>query len=168
MMTRLSLPKLLLLAVVAALLAQPVARAQTQGRSDEILALALLAKARQHLKTHGLEASVAEFNRLDGPFNSKSSINPHGDLYLFSVAPNGFQVIHGKNPKIRGKVMLEMRDADGFYLIKELVRVCFDTKEGKGWVAYKWPHPVTQQIEPKRGYVERVSPDLCLGTGIYQ
>lgn len=159
---------LLLIACTHALLALTAAQAQAVARSDEALALALLTKARQHLSTHGLDKSVAEFNRLDSPFNSKSDINPHGDLYLYSVAPNGFQAIHGKNPKIRGKVMLEMRDADGFYLIKEFVRVCFDTKAGKGWVAYKWPNPLTQQIEPKRGYVERVSPDLCLGTGIYQ
>jgi len=159
---------LLLIALTHALLALPAAQAQAIARSNEALALALLAKARGYLKMHGLDKSVAEFNRLDSPFNSKSDINPHGDLYLYSVAPNGLQVIHGKNPKIRGKVMLEMRDSDGFYLIREFVRVCFDTKDGKGWVAYKWPNPVTQQIEPKRGYVERVSPDLCLGTGIYQ
>lgn len=159
---------LLLIACLTALLATPAAQAQVVDRSDEAMAMALLAKARLYLKNHGLEAAVVEFNRLDSPFNTKSSINPYGDLYLYSVAPDGFQLIHGKNPKIRGKVMLEMRDADGFYLIKEFVRVCFETKDGKGWVAYKWPHPVTQQIEPKRGYVERISPDLCLGTGIYQ
>jgi cytochrome c len=162
--------RLLLLpfACVSALLAVPTAQAQAISRSNEAQAVALLAKARVYLSTHGLDKAVVEFNRLDSPFNSKSDINPHGDLYLYSVAPNGLQIIHGKNPKIRGKVMLEMRDSDGFYLIREFVRVCFNTKDGKGWVAYKWPNPVTQHIEPKRGYVERVTPDLCLGTGIYQ
>lgn len=158
----------LLIACIQALLTPPEVQAQAVARSSEVQALALLAKARVYLGTHGLDKAVVEFNRLDSPFNSKSDINPNGDLYLYSVAPNGFQVIHGKNPKIRGKVMLEMRDSDGFYLIREFVRVCFETKDGKGWVAYKWPNPVTQHIEHKRGYVERVSPDLCLGTGIYQ
>lgn len=146
-----------------------VAAAQAQGRSTEADALLLMQKAQAFLKTHGPDKAAAEFNRLDSPFNSRSSINPHGDLYLYSVAPNGFQLIHGKNPNIRGKIMMEMRDADGFYLIKELVRVCFATAEGRGWVRYKWPHPLTKVVERKQGYVERVpgQPELCLGTGIY-
>lgn len=139
-------------------------------RSGEAEALQLMQKAQDYLKTHGLDPAVAEFNRLDSPFNSKSAINPHGDLYLYSLAPDGFQIIHGKNPKIRGKVMIDMRDADGVYLIREMVRLCFQTPAGKGWVQYKWPHPITKAVEPKKGYVERVpgNDKLCLGTGIYR
>lgn len=163
------MPKLPIRALALALLAAD-ASAQAPTASSEADALALLRQAQAYLKTEGLAKAVAEFNRLDSPFNSQSAINPHGDLYLYSIAPDGFQAVHGKNPKIRGKVMIDMRDADGFYLIREFVRLCFHTKEGKGWVQYKWPHPITRQVEPKRGYVERVPdlPQLCLGTGIYR
>jgi len=163
------MPKLPMCALALAMLAAG-ANAQPPGASSEEDALALLRQAQAYLKANGLDKATAEFNRLDSPFNSRSAINPHGDLYLYSVAPDGFQAVHGKNPKIRGKVMIEMRDADGFYLIREFVRLCFHTKEGKGWVLYKWPHPITKQVEPKRGYVERVPelPELCLGTGIYR
>ncbi|MCV2352732.1 cache domain-containing protein [Paucibacter sp. B2R-40] len=132
-------------------------------------AIALMKKAQDYLKVHGLEKSIAEFNNPSSPFNSKSELNKQGDLYLYSVDPKGFQVIHGINPRIRGTNKYDMRDVDGVYLIREFVRVCFATPEGRGWVNYRWPNPVSKQMEDKAGYVERVgSSDLCLGTGIYK
>ncbi len=132
-------------------------------------AVALMKRAQDFLKANGLEKSIAEFNNPASPFNSKSDVNKNGDLYLYSVDPKGFQVIHGINPRIRGTNKYDMRDVDGFYLIREFVRVCFATPEGRGWVNYRWPNPVSKQMEDKAGYVERVgTTDLCLGTGIYK
>ena len=137
-------------------------------RSTEAEALALIKKAQEYLKTNGLEKSIAEFNKLDSPFNSTSDINKKGDLYLFSVNTVGFQAIHGKNLKIQGKVTLDMRDSDGVYLIQEFIKKC-NSPEGKGWVSYRWPNPITKDLEAKKGYIEKVpGMDLCLGTGIYK
>lgn len=136
-------------------------------KSTEQEALALLKKAQDYIKANGVEKSIVEFNRLDSPFNSKSEINPKGDLYLYSVDAKGYQAVHGKNPKIVGKVMLDMRDSDGTYLIKDMVTQCFD--KGVGKVSYRWPNPVTKDLEAKIGYVERVpGQDFCLGTGWYK
>jgi cytochrome c len=136
--------------------------------SVESDAIQLILLAQQYLQTNGVEAAMVEFNRLDSPFNVKSPINPYGDLYLYTLDPRGYQRVHGKNPKIRGKVMIEMRDSDGVYLIKLLVDACFASKEGKGWVEYRWPHPLNKSVQKKRGYVEKVTGlDLCIGTGIY-
>ncbi|MBC3873234.1 cache domain-containing protein [Undibacterium flavidum] len=138
-------------------------------RSDAKMAIALMQKAQTYLQQNGVEKAIIEFNRLDSPFNSKSTINPYGDLYLFTLDSKGYQAVHGKNPKIRGKFMLEMRDIDGVYLIEALVKICFSSKEGKGWTKYRWPNPITKEVEPKQGYAERVpGMDLCIGTGIYQ
>lgn len=136
--------------------------------SQEADAIQLLQLAQQYLQTHGVEASIVEFNRLDSPFNVKSAINPYGDMYLFTLDSKGYQRVHGKNPKIRNKVMLEMRDIDGVYLISLMVEACFNSKDGKGWVEYRWPHPITKTVQKKRGYVEKVKDaDFCIGTGIY-
>ena len=144
----------------------PVVGAATN--SSEAQALALIKKAQDYIKAHGLEASYAEFNRLDSPFNTKSDINPNGDLYLFTLDFNGFQVVHGKNPKIRGKVMIDMRDSEGVPLILNMVAKC-KSPLGKGWVPYKWPHPISQEVEPKLGYVERIEgTKVCVGTGVYK
>jgi len=138
-------------------------------RSDARTATALITKAQTYLQKNGLEKSIVEFNRLDSPFNVKSEINPNGDLYLYSLDSKGYQAVHGKNPKIRNKIMLEMRDIDGVYLIAAMVKICFSSKERKGWTKYRWPNPVTKEVEPKQGYVERVPGlDLCIGTGIYR
>lgn len=154
-------------AVLAVMLAAGVAQAAVE-RSTEDEALALIRSAQAYLKKNGLEQSIEEFNRLDSPFNSKSEMNPKGDLYLFTLDQKGYQAVHGKNPKIRGKVMIEMRDSDGVFLIRELAKKCF-SPEGKGWVGYRWPNPVTGNLESKVGYVERIpGMDLCVGTGIYK
>ena len=138
-------------------------------RSDTKEALFLIQKAQEYIKLHGLEKAIVEFNRLDSPFNVKSDINPKGDLYLYTLDPKGYQSVHGKNPKIRGKVMIEMRDIDGVPLISNMVKICFESKEGKGWTRYRWPNPITKEVEPKQGYVERIpGMDVCLGTGIYK
>ena len=131
-------------------------------------AIVLLQKAQEYLEKNGMAKSIVEFNRADSPFNSKSAINPNGDLYLFSLTKTGYQAIHGKNPKIPGKTMIDMRDRDGVYLIRALAKLCF-SEQGKGWVPYRWPNPITNVVEPKVGYVERVpGTDMCLATGIYK
>ena len=61
-----------------------------------------------------------------------------------------------------------MRDPEGTYIFRELIKACFNSKE-KGWTKYQWPNPVTKMGEPKLSYVEKVPGlDVCLGTGIYK
>ncbi len=152
--------------LMLSVLAGAASCAEKSGEAD---ALALMSKAQAYLKDKGLEQAVAEFNNPDSPFNSKSEINRIGDLYLYSIDPKGFQVIHGKNPRIRGTNKMDMRDQDGVYLIRDLAKKCFSTPEGKGWVNYRWPNPLTKEMDSKAGYVEKVpGMDLCLGTGIYK
>jgi cytochrome c len=138
-------------------------------RSTDAQANALLAKAQKYIVDNGIEKAHAEFNKLDSPFNVKSDMNPNGDLYVYIILPDGTQPVHGKNVKIQGKKMIDMKDADGVPLIKELADKCFATKEKKGSVKYRWPHPVTKELEAKKGIVEIVpGHQQCIGTGVYQ
>ncbi|MFZ6748984.1 cache domain-containing protein [Undibacterium sp. Ren11W] len=155
--------------VLALIIASASQWACALEKSTEAEAIALIQKAQEYLKKNGMEKSILEFNRLDSPFNSISEMNKKGDLYLFSVDSKGYQAIHGKNPKIPGKVMIDMRDSDGVYIIKDLVKACMESKDGKGWTQYRWPNPVSKEVEVKRGYIEKVpGVDMCLGTGIYK
>lgn len=138
-------------------------------RSNADEAVALVNKAIAYLKKNGPEQAIAEFNTLTSPYNSTSEINKKGDLYLFMFSAakvNAGQIVHGKNPKIVGKDVSDMRDADGVYLIREIFKAC-NSREGHGWVKYKWPNPITNAVEAKQSYVVKVD-DYCLGTGIYQ
>jgi cytochrome c len=156
------------IAIGALVLASASAATAQEGKSTQADALALMKKAQEFVKVNGMEKATNEFNNLESPFNTKGNINRHADLYLFNIDFNGLQTIHGKNPKMHGKVLLEMRDAEGLYLVKALLEACKGST-GKGWVDTKWPNPVTKNLESKSAYVERVpGTEVCLGTGIYK
>jgi cytochrome c len=133
--------------------------AAEKGTADE--AVAMVKRAAEFLKKNGKEKAFAEFNNPKGAFIDK-------DLYIFAFMANGdgVEVANGANPKLVGKNVLEMKDADGKYLIKEILKIGM-SKEGKGWLDYKWPNPATGTLDSKRTYVERVE-DVILGCGIYR
>lgn len=153
------LPKLAFL-VAATAIGSAAFAASTEDDANK-----LLGKAQEYIKANGWEKSVIEFNKLDSPFNSKSDMNPHGDLYLFSFNFSGLQDIHGKNPKIRGQTTIGLKDQNGVMIIQTMVDKC--KKEGKGTVDYIWPNAVTKALDKKRGIVQRVpGMEQCVGTGI--
>jgi signal transduction histidine kinase len=59
-----------------------------------------------------------------------------------------------------------MRDGDGVFFVKKISEVAA-SKAGKGWVDYKWPNPITKELEQKSTYVERVD-DVYFACGIYK
>ncbi|NRR33965.1 cache domain-containing protein [Oxalobacteraceae bacterium] len=130
-----------------------------KGTADE--AVAMVKRAGEFLKKNGKEKAFAEFNNAKGQFIEK-------DLYIFTFLANGdgIEQANGANPKLVGKNVLDMRDANGAYLIKDILAVGM-SKEGKGWVDYKWPNPKTGTLDSKRTYVERVD-DVVIGCGIYK
>ena len=78
---------------------------------------------------------------------------------------NGKVLAHGQNPKMVGKDMIEMKDADGKEFVKERVEIA--KTKGKGWQDYKFTNPQTKQIEPKSSYIEKYE-DMIVGCGIYK
>ncbi|MBP1203693.1 signal transduction histidine kinase [Duganella sp. 1411] len=135
------------------------AGAAEKGSADE--AVAMVRKAAEFLKKNGKEKAFAEFNNAKGQFVDK-------DLYIFAFLANGDGVeqANGANYRLVGKNVKEMKDADGKFLIKEILALGM-SKEGKGWVDYKWPNPGTGSIDSKRTYVERVE-DVVIGCGVYR
>ncbi len=137
------------------------AHAADHGTADE--AIALVKKAIVFYKANGADKTWAEINNRENPkFVQK-------DLYLFSGAlkPNIPVPAHGANAKLVGKVMTELKDVDGVPFTKLFAEVA-NSKQGKGWVDYKWPNPLTKQIEQKSTYVERVDDSFYIACGIYK
>lgn len=143
----------------AVLWLNPAAAAAEKGSADE--AVAMVKKAAEFLKKNGKDKALAEFNNPKGAFLNK-------DLYIFAfgASGDGVELANGANLKLVGKNVLEMRDADGKYLIKAILALGTG-KEGKGWVDYKWVNPGTGLIDDKRTYVERVD-DVVIGCGVYK
>jgi signal transduction histidine kinase len=147
------------LLVVVVMLWLGVAGAAEKGTADE--AVAMVRKAAEFLKKNGKDKAFAEFNLPQGQFIQK-------DLYIFAFSANGdgVELANGANLKLVGKSLKEMKDADGKFLIKDILALGM-SKEGKGWVDYKWPNPSTGTIDAKRTYVERVG-EVLIGCGIYK
>jgi signal transduction histidine kinase len=62
-----------------------------------------------------------------------------------------------------GRNLIDLKDQDGRYLIRELIAVA--KGPGHGWVDYKWPNSITNKIEDKSSYVELMG-DYLVGVGI--
>jgi len=115
---------------------------------------------------------VQEKFKIDGPeltfkaVSDKSIKEFHDrDLYPFIYDMNGVCVAHGARPALIGKNLIDLKDQDGKYLIRELRDMARD--HGSGWVDYKWPNPITNKIEDKSSYVEKMG-DYWVGVGIYR
>jgi cytochrome c len=151
-------PLLKSMSVAACVLALhiPVFAADDRGTAAE--ATALVQRAAEYLKANGPAKSYAAFNDTAGQFKDR-------DLYIFVMDMNGKMLSHGANAKLIGKDLTNLKDSDDKLFIKTMLDVA--KTKGKGWVDYKWPHPVTKAIEPKSTYVEKAD-DLIIGCGIYK
>lgn len=137
---------------------QAGAAAGERGTPDE--AMAMVKRAAAYLKENGKDKAFAEFNNPKGQFVDR-------DMYIFAFLANGdgIERANGANIKLVGKMLLDLKDADGKFIVREFFDVA-NTK-GHGWVNYKWPNPVTKAIEGKSTYIEKVD-DVILGCGIYK
>ncbi len=133
-----------------------VSFAGTRGTPEQ--AKAMVEEAVAFYNAKGNDAALAEFSNPNGKFVK-------GDLYIFAIDLNGMTLAHGANQKLVGKSLLEVKDADGKFFMKEMIEVA--KTKGKGWVDYKWTNPETKKIEPKTSYVVKVK-DLLLGCGAYK
>lgn len=134
-----------------------VSAASGKGTAEE--AVAMVRTAIAAIKANGKEKTFAE---IADPQNSQFHDR---DLYIFIYDLNGVTLAHGNNPKMVGKNLYELKDADGKPIIKELIELA--KNKGKGWVDFKWPNPVTKNLEQKSGYIEAMD-GMFIGSGIYK
>jgi len=131
------------------------ALAAEQGTAEE--AKALVAKAIESMKKHGIENTIADINKKDGGYQDR-------DLYVVVYDLNAKNLAQ-INPKMIGKNMIDLKDADGKYFIRERIEIA--NKKGSGWQDYKFVNPVTKQIEPKSMYIEKYE-TVIVGCGFYK
>ena len=123
-------------------------------------ATAMVDKAIAHIKKAGREKAFADFNNKSGSFTDR-------DLYVVVYDMKGKVLAHGANDKMIGKDVIDLRDNDGKYFVKERVEMMSKGPDAKGWQDYKFMNPVSKQIEPKSMYLRRHE-DLIVGCGIYK
>lgn len=98
--------------------------------------------------------------------------------YFFAFDRAGLAIAHA-NPKFDGKNLIGIKDADGNYVIRDLINLA-ETK-GSGYWQYKWPRLNATSASPgvspmasggfsapKLSYVYLFTPwDWTIGTGVY-
>lgn len=132
--------------------------AQERGTAEEAVAMAQ--KAIAAIKTNKDSA----YKAINDKDNDKQFHNK--DLYVGVVDMQGTTLAHGVSPGLINKNIIDMKDPDGVFLVREFVKVAQSGKPG--WVDYKWPHPETKKLEQKRTYVEPVDAQSFVIVGIYK
>ncbi|HXF77506.1 MAG TPA: cache domain-containing protein [Usitatibacter sp.] len=148
-----------ILALIATLVVSLAAHAADTdpGRASPQEAEAMVKKAIVYYKKNGKEKSMTEFMKNPGPFVDR-------DLYVTVYDMQANDLAH-INPKMVGKNMMELRDADGKYHIKERMEAA--SKGTSGWQDFKFFNPVSKRIEPKRMYWEKYD-NLVFACGAYK
>jgi cytochrome c len=145
------------IATVSFLMLTGAASAGDSGTKDE--AVAMVKRVQAMFAKDGADATFKAVS-------DKSTTAFHDrDLYPFIYDMSGTCVAHGARPALIGKNLIDLKDQDGKYLIRELVAIA--NGPGSGWVDYKWPNPLTNKIEDKTSYVEKMG-DYFVGVGVYK
>ncbi len=134
-----------------------LAHASEFGTREE--AVAMVKRVQEKFRKDGPEAT---FNAVTDPSTREFHDR---DLYPFIYDLTGLNVAHGARPALVGKNLISLKDQDGKHLIRDMITVA--TTSGSGWVDYKWPNPITNKIEDKSSYVEKLG-DYFVGVGIYR
>lgn len=126
-------------------------------RANKQEAVAMVKKAIEYLNQNGKEKAFAEFSKPQGMFVDR-------ELYIVVEDMNGTVLAHGTNPKLIGKSLIEIKDMNGKGFVREQVELA--KTKGSGWVDFHWNNPVSQKMEPRSTYLERVG-DYIVLSGVY-
>lgn len=125
---------------------------------DPALAVAMVEKGLAYLQKNGKDALIKEINSKNPEFVKEG-------VYLTMRALDGTQLAHPTNPKLVGKNLVVLPDANGKLFRKDIIEQA--QAKGKGWVDYVYNNPATGDIEKKSTYFTK-SGDVILEAGIYK
>ena len=166
-------PLLLAIAVIGALLV--VETQKLEDQQADVLEKVVLNVKRDELRSY-IDLAMSSIDHLygagrDDPAAKElaKAILSHmqfgDDGYFFVYAEDGLNLVHPREPELVGTNLWNMRDADGTYVIRELIA---RAREGGGFQRYLWSKPSTGLVERKLGYAVLLPRwGWVLGTGIY-
>jgi cytochrome c len=121
-------------------------------------AQALLDKAVAKINADGPKAAFAAFDDPKGGFVM-------GEHYVFVFDLHGVYQASGANPKLVGTNAIDLKDAEGKALVREMVALA--ERHGKGTVDYVWLNRATNRVERKHSQIQKVG-DYVVGVGFYE
>jgi len=94
--------------------------------------------------------------------NDKNDTEFHDhELYVFVYDAKGINVAHGQNNALIGKNLIDLKDSDGNFMIRDIVGV-----KDSAWIKFRWQNPLNGKIEPKKAYVIHEG-GFWFGVGVY-
>ncbi len=168
------IPLILAISAIAAATAQQTKNlASTQAISFENQ---LIATKKEELRNYmGLAYSaikdsyenehVAEKHAKQEVYDALKSMEFGKDGYFFVYDYDGINIAHPRKPNLEGINLLDFRDDNGKYLIKELIQ---KAKNGGGYTRYLWDKPSGGKSVEKLSYSIGLDKwGWMIGTGIY-
>jgi len=113
--------------------------------------------AKNFYRSAGRKLALAEFSDPNGMF-------VQGEMYIFVLDSQGTMLAHGINNKFVGENLIDIKDSDGRFFIREIIESA--DIDQSGWVEYKWFNPATKEWIPKITYFEVVD-ELILCSAVY-
>lgn len=132
------------------------ARASEHGTPDE--AMALINKTAAYLMDEGPRKTFFEVSNPKGRFIYR-------DLYVNIYDLHGMVMAHGAIPRLVGVNVLDYRDDDDKYFVREILDKA--TKGQHGPVDYKWIHPITKQMQAKSAWFRQAG-SYVISCGTYK
>ena len=87
--------------------------------------------------------------------------------YFFLVDFNSFMISH-PDPKLEGKDTSTLKDPNGVYIVREIVKTAREKEDEGGYTSYMWKTPGSDRMQPKLTYSKVIKKwDWIIGTGIY-
>jgi methyl-accepting chemotaxis protein len=121
---------------------------------------ALVDRAARVIDNKGNEA-FPEFKKRGGEWYK-------GDTYLFVANMKGITLMNAGFPDEDGKNRLDLKDANGKPLVREIIEML--KKQDSGWVDYAWPKPGDTKPSKKTAYVKKAKLGeevVYVGAGMY-
>ena len=88
------------------------------------------------------------------------------DDYIFVYNTKGVNIMHPVKPQLEGKNLINLKDKNGKYLIRELIKA--STSKTNHFVEYLWQQPSTNKIAKKLGYAQNIPQwNWMIGSGLY-
>jgi uncharacterized protein len=122
-------------------------------------AIAMVKRVQAKIKKDGLAATCRAINGGAKEFHDR-------DLYPFIGDFSGNNPANGGTPSVVGKNILDIKDQDGKFVVKDAIAIA--RNQGSGWMDKRWLNPITKTIEDKSVYIERFGDNYFVGVGIYK
>lgn len=129
-------------------------------RMERAFVVDAVTNAVEEIERNG-EAAFARLRDPAGPFLAK-------DAYVFVTDMAAVELVNPAFPTLEGRDLLDVRDAGGKYLNREMLELV--RTHGAGWADYMWPKPGDSVATRKSTYVHAArlgERTVMVGCGVY-